>query len=154
MNKIAGLLIMLASISSTALAQQVSADKVPFIVRQSCEAKFPGVRKVEWKLKSDQNYEAEFKRNGVEVAAKFDSIGKWLETETTITRAKLPIDVSATISKQFGGYKIVETQTVERFDQKLVLYEVHVEDTKEILKTVFDENGTLVSRSSKPKKRT
>ena len=99
MVRILGLLIVLASIPSITLAQQLSADKVPSVVRQACEAKFSGVRKVEWKLKSDHNYEAEFKLNGVEVAAKFDSNGKWLETETTIARAKLPADVRATISK-------------------------------------------------------
>ena len=151
-HRILGLLIALASIPSAALAQQVSADKVPPIIRRACAAKFPRVRKVEWKLKSDHNYEAEFKQNGVEVAAKFDSNGKWLETETTMARTILPPDVRATISKQFGGYKIIETQTVERFDQKLLQYEVHLEDAKEVLKTLFEENGTLVSQSSKPKK--
>ena len=153
MHKMLGLLIVLASIPSADWAQQVSADKVPVIVRQTCEAKFSRVRKVEWKLKSDHNYEAEFKLNGVEVAVKFDSNGKWLETETTIGRAKLPTDVRATISKKFGGYKIIETQTVERFDQKLLLYEVHLEKAKEVVKTLFEENGTLVSQSSKPRRR-
>lgn len=153
MNKILGLLIALAGIAPAALPQQVSADKVPAIVRQSCQSKFQGVRRVEWKLKSDQNYEAEFKLNGVEVAAKFDSTGKWLETETAIPRTKLSIDVRATISKQFGGYKIIETQTVERFDLKLVIYEVHLENAKEVLKALFQENGMLISQSSKPKKR-
>src|SRR2546421_12596561 len=148
MDRILGLLIVLASIPSVALAQQLSADKVPAVVRQACEAKFSGVRKIEWKLKSDHNYEAEFKLNGVEVAAKFDSNGKWLETETTIARAKLPADVRATISEKFGGYKIIETQSVERFDQKMLLYEVHLEGVIEILKTLFEENGTLVSQSS------
>jgi Putative beta-lactamase-inhibitor-like, PepSY-like len=147
-------LMALVAIPSAALAQQVSADKVPVIVRKSCKAKFPGVRRVEWKIKSDQNYEAEFKMNGVEVAAKFDSIGKWLETETSIARAKLPTAVRATIARQFGGYKIIETQTVERFDQKLIVYEVHLGNIKEVLKTLFEENGTLVSQSSKPRKRT
>ena len=111
------------------------------------------MRKVEWKLKSDHNYEAEFKLNGVEVAAKFDANGKWLETEIDIARSKLPSDVRATISKRFDGYKIIETQTVERFDQKPLLYEVHLEDAKEVLKILFEENGTLLSQSSKPKKR-
>jgi len=152
MDRITGLLIVLASITSIALAQQLSADKVPSVVRQAYEAKFSRVRKVEWKLKSDNNYEAEFKLNGVKVAAKFDANGKWLESEITIARAKLPAGVRATISKQFGGYKIIETQTIERFDQKLIQYEVHFEDSKEVLKTLFEEDGTLVSRSSKPKK--
>src|SRR5437773_10278755 len=108
MDRILGLLIILASISSAVLAQQLSADKVPPIVAHACEARFSGVRRVEWKLKSDHNYEAEFKRNGVEVAAKFDADGKWLETETTIARAKLPADARATISKKLGSYKIIE----------------------------------------------
>ena len=49
---------------------------------------------------------------------------------------------------------IIETQTVERLDQKMLLYEVHLEGVKEVLKTLFEENGTLLSQSSKPKKRT
>jgi len=145
--------MVLVPISSAALAQQLSADNVPPIVRRAREAKFRRVRKVEWKLKSDHNYEAEFKLNGVEVAAKFDANGKWLETEINIARSKLPSDVRATISKKFDGYKIIETQTVERFDQKPLLYEVHLEDAKEVLKILFEENGTLLSQSSKPKKR-
>src|SRR5436305_313987 len=100
MNKILGLLIVLTSIPVIALAQQVSPGNVPPVVAQGFEAKFSGVRKVEWKLKSDRNYEAEFKRSGVEIAAKFDPNGKWLETETSIARTKLPSDVRATISKQ------------------------------------------------------
>ncbi|HYX27674.1 MAG TPA: PepSY-like domain-containing protein [Pyrinomonadaceae bacterium] len=151
-SKILGLVLALACFPA-AHAQQVLAEKVPSIVRQACEERFSPVRKVEWKLKSDHNYEAEFRRNGVEVAAKFDPSGKWLETETTIASTKLPSDVRATISKEFGGYKIIETQTVERLDQKLLLYEVHLENAKEVLKTLFEENGTLVSQSSKPKKR-
>jgi len=147
MNKILGLLILIASVPSVAPAQQSSADKVPPIVREACEERFSGARRIEWKLKSDHNYEAEFKLNGVEVAAKFDANGKWLETETTIARAKLPRDVRATISQKFGGYKIIETQTVERFDRKPLLYEVHLEDVKEVLKTLFEGNGTLVSQS-------
>jgi hypothetical protein len=152
MHKILRLLMALSAISSGALAQQLSANKVPPVVRQACEAKFSRVRKVEWKLKNDHSYEAEFRMNGVEVAAKFDANGNWLETETTIARTKLPSDVRATISKNFSSYKLIETQTVERFDQKLRVYEVHLEDLKEVLKILFEENGTLVSQSSKPKK--
>jgi len=138
MHKILGLLILLAAITSVALAQQLLADNVPLIVRQACDAKFSRVRKVEWKLKSEHSYEAEFRLNGVEVAAKFDANGKWLETETSIARTKLPTMVRTTISKKFAGYKIIETQTVERFDQKLRVYEVHLEDLKEVLKILFE----------------
>src|SRR5438477_12904083 len=56
--RILGVLMVLVPISSAALAQQLSADNVPPIVRRAREA-FRRVRKVEWKLKSDHNYEAE-----------------------------------------------------------------------------------------------
>lgn len=73
MHRMLGLLIGLATIPSLGLAQRLLAANVPPVVRQACEAKFSVVRKVEWKLKSD--HEAEFKRNGVEVAARFDANG-------------------------------------------------------------------------------
>jgi hypothetical protein len=62
------------------------------------------------------------------------------------------MNLRVAISKQFAGYKIIETQTVERFDQKKLIYEFHLENVREVLKTLFEENGTLVSQSSKPKK--
>ena len=154
MKTVLAVLITAAALAGEAPAQPLTPDQVPASLKEAFRLKFPDVSKVEWKLKSDHNYEAEFKRNGVEVAAKFDANGRWLETETTVTRAKLPVDVRTTISRQFGGYKIIETQTVERFDQKQLLYEVHLEDMKEVLKTLFEENGTLRSQSSKPKRRT
>jgi hypothetical protein len=118
MRKILAFLITSAALTGGAFAQQLSADKVPASVRESCQSKFQGVRKVEWKLKSDQNYEAEFKLKGVEVAAKFDPKGKWLETETTIEQSELTKDIRATISRDYKDYKIIETQKVERADDK------------------------------------
>jgi hypothetical protein len=44
MDRILGLLIVLASIPAIAFAQQLSADKVPPVVHQAYEAKFSGVR--------------------------------------------------------------------------------------------------------------
>ena len=66
--------------AAEARAEPLASDKVPAIVKESFKSKFPEVSKVEWKLKGDQNYEAEFKLKDVEVAAKFDAKGKWLET--------------------------------------------------------------------------
>jgi hypothetical protein len=152
MKKTLGFLITSAALTGGVFAQQLSAGKVPASVRESCQSKFEGVRKVEWKLKSDQTYEAEFKLNGVEIAAKFDSTGKWLETETTLEQSKLTREVRATISKEYKGYRIIETQKVEHFDDKRILFEVHLENAKEILKLQFEGNGTLFSKSAKRKK--
>jgi hypothetical protein len=72
-------LILAAStlIPLVAPAQALTADQVPAAVKQGFEVKFPAVKQTEWKLKSDKNYEAEFTLKGTEIAAKFDSAGKW-----------------------------------------------------------------------------
>jgi len=64
-----GFLIAWTALAMGVFAQQLSPHKVPASVNESFHSKFKGVRKVEWKRKSDQNYEAEFKLKGVEVAA-------------------------------------------------------------------------------------
>ena len=66
----------------TSKSKPKAAAEVPGVVRQAFQARFPAVKEVEWKLKSDRNYEAEFTLKEVEIAAKFDSAGKWLETST------------------------------------------------------------------------
>ena len=152
MNRTLGLVILSAALAVAAAAQRLSADKVPANVKQSFELRFQRLKRVEWKLKTDQSYEAEFKLRGVEVAAKFDSTGKWLETETTISRSDLTRAVRATIVRDFRGYRIIESQKLARCDDQESLFEVHVENAKEILKLQFFGNGTLFSKSDKQKK--
>ena len=134
-----------------ASSQSLRADNVPANVRAAFQTKFPGVSKVEWKLKADKNYEAEFKQKDVEVAVKFDDKGKWLETETAIERSALPNAVLATILKEYKAYKIIETQKVERADNKPILFEVHLENGEEILKVQLEKSGAVASKSSKRK---
>jgi hypothetical protein len=152
MKRILGLWMVWAALTSGAFGQPLPADKVPANVREGFRAKFPGVSKVEWKIKSDKNYEAEFKLKDAEVAAKFDAKGQWLETETTIEQATLPKAVLAMLAKEYKGYKIIETQKVERPGDKPLLFEVHLENAKEIVKVQLEGNGMIASRSTQPKK--
>jgi superfamily II DNA or RNA helicase len=153
MKKILTVLIASAALALGARAEPLASDKVPAIVKESFKSKFPEVRKVEWKLEGDEDYEAEFKLKEVEVAAKFDAKGKWLETETAIEQSELPEKVQATIAKEYKGYKIVETQKVVRADDKPMLFEVHLDNAEEILKLLLEKNGTVSSKSAKPKKK-
>ena len=152
MKKILGVLAAWAALAGGAYGQPLPADKVPAGVRDAFQAKFPGVDKVEWKLKGDKNYEAEFKLKDVEVAAKFDDKGKWLETETAIEQSALPKGVLATIAKEYKSYKVIETQKVERAGDKPILFEVHLENGEEILKVQFERDGAIASKSTKRKK--
>ena len=108
-------------------AQVLNSKKVPATVRQAFRTKFPAVRFAAWKIKSDGNYEAEFTLKRKEIAAKFDVAGKWIETESAIPRSQLSTAVSAAIAQKFKGYKVVETQTVQRWDETRLIYELHLE---------------------------
>jgi hypothetical protein len=152
MRRILRVLTAWAVLAGVAYSEPLSADKVPANVREALRAKFPDVNKVEWKLKDDKNYEAEFKQKDVEVAAKFDDKGKWLETETAIGKSDLPKKVRAKILAEYKAYKIIETQKVERAGDKPILFEVHLENTEEVLKVQLEASGAIATKSSKPKK--
>jgi hypothetical protein len=148
------LILCAASVAGwAAVGQQVPASQVPVPVRQARQSRFPGVTRVEWKLKSDHAYEAEFRLNGVDVAAKFAPAGEWLESETTIPTSALTAEVQAAIRRGFRGYSLIEAQRVERVADPRVLLEVHLENAREVVKVQFEENGALFSRSAKPKNR-
>jgi hypothetical protein len=152
MRRIVGVVIVWPALACVAYGEPLPADQVPATVREAFRSKFPAVSGVEWKLKEDKNYEAEFKLKDVEVAAKFNDKGKWLETETAIEQSALPKKVRATISKNYKAYKIIETQKVEFASNKPILFEVHLENAEEILKVQLQGSGAIESKSSKRKK--
>ena len=128
-----------------------SADQVPVAVRQAFQAKFPSVKLAEWKIKSDKNYEAEFTLQETEIAAKFDPAGKWLETECEIPASEVPQAVQDTVFKQFKDYKTVETQSVESWNDQRLIYELHLDNGKVIVKAQFSADGIILNQSTKPK---
>lgn len=143
--------IFTAFFTTIARCQVVTELKVPPPVIKAFQAKYASVKKVEWKVKTDKSYEAEFTVKGTDIAEKFDSTGKWLETETATPRSGIPPAVRDTIAKQFKRYKIIEVQTVQRWNEPQLVWEIHLEGAKEIVKAQFNGMGTIISRSTKPK---
>lgn len=143
--------IFLAFFTTGARCQVVPEVKVPPAVMKAFQAKYATVKKVEWKVKSDKNFEAEFTVKGTDIAVKFDSTGKWLETESAASRSRIPLAVQDTISRKFKEYKVVEIQTVQRWNEQYLIWDIHLESPKEIVKVQFDEKGTIIGRSIKPK---
>jgi len=131
--------------------QVLTVDQLPAPIKQAFQARFPDVKQVEWKIKADKNYEAEFTLKGTGIAAKFDPAGKWLETESEILPSELPKPVRTTVRKQFKGYEVVETQNLQRWNEKPLIYELHLENAKEIVKAQFSADGAILNQSAKPK---
>jgi hypothetical protein len=144
-------LVATVLLSLAAPAQNITADQVPPAVKESVQARFPAAKAVAWKLKTDKNYEAEFTLKGTEIAAKFDSAGKWLETESAISRSQVPKAVRTAVAKQFAAYKVVERQTVQRRNEERLIYELHLEGGTEILKVWLSADGAVLNQSAKPK---
>ena len=101
--------------------------------------------------RSNTNYEAEFTLKGSEIAAKFDSHGKWLETESAIRRSQVPKAVRNTVARQFPGYKVVEWQRVQRWNEEHLAYELHLENATEVVKAQFSGDGAVLNQSAKVK---
>jgi hypothetical protein len=58
-------------------------------VKKGFHHKFPAVKRMQWKIKSDKNYEAEFTLKGLKIAVKIDSTGKWIETGQQLYGSRL-----------------------------------------------------------------
>jgi Putative beta-lactamase-inhibitor-like, PepSY-like len=152
MNKLILVLIGIASLISTVSAQVVTVDKVPASVKQALQSRFPDLGKVEWKISRDKDFEAEFSLKSIEITVKFDPAGKWLETETQIPLVEVPKAVIDVLANKFKGHKIVETQSLRLFNDSKMIYEIHLDNNKEVIKALLYADGTVLSQSAKAKK--
>lgn len=110
-------------------AQKLKESEVPESVKKAFNQKFANAKEVKWSKESSDEFEAEFKNSKLEQSANFNSSGKWLVTETEIMDSQLPSSIQATISQEFPGYKIAETEKAENSEGSL-FYEVELEKGK------------------------
>lgn len=142
--------ILLAVLCSPASSQVLAPAQVPAVVTQAFHARFLAVKTVEWKLKSDGNYEAEFTEKGTDYAVKFNPAGEWLESEYAIPRSAVPKPVLDLVASKFKGYRITEIQQLQRRNDERPVYELHLENAKEIVKIQCSADAAILSQSSKP----
>lgn len=150
MKQLIFVLLCAALMSNSAYAQKISADKVPSAVTSAFKSKFPAATKTSWEMEKD-DYEANFNMNGEEMSANFDKTGKWLETETEIKVSALPAAVSATLKKDFAGYKINEASKVESVENGSC-YEAEVEKGEETLDVLLTQDGKVLSKTKEEEK--
>jgi hypothetical protein len=81
----------------------------------------------------------------------FDATGKWLETETAIALQEVPSAIRDKFASQFTGYKVVETQSLQREGNSGLIYEIHFENSQEVVKAQFAPDGRALERSARVK---
>ncbi|MEI6683718.1 MAG: PepSY-like domain-containing protein [Bacteroidota bacterium] len=144
MKKIIVFLSACLLISLSNFAQKVAPDKVPAPVKQAFAKKFPTATDVKYEMeKSD--FEINFRDKGVGMSANFDATGKWLETETEIKESDLPKEVSASVARNFPGFKITEVARTEA-PGKEPIYETDVRKGKEGYEVQFTVKGDILKK--------
>ncbi len=136
--------VILLFIHSDVCGQKVK--PVPTSVRKTFKQKFPNIKKVIWDNENLQVWEAEFRKNGNEYSVLFDVKGIWIKTEHEIDRKEIPSNIKATLSKEFAGYKIIESLFSETANAKV--YKIGLKKDGEKLKVTLDIGGKILKREN------
>ncbi len=88
-------------------------SNAPKEVQDAFSKKFAQVKSPKWE-QEDNEWEAEFKVNDIEMSASFDKAGAWLETETEISKSALPAAVLDSVNQKYDGWKMKEVEQIEQ----------------------------------------
>lgn len=113
------------------------AQDVPSAVKTAFEKYFPNTTVKKWD-KEDDDYEANFTKDGKPMSVIFDANGVWKETETDIQVTELPASVSNYIKTNYKGAGIKEAAIIETANGKMFEAEVKGEDL------LFDMDGKFL----------
>jgi len=133
-------ILLLMSTGCVSFAQDIAQQNVPSVVVNAFQQKFPDQTAVEWELKKGL-YEAEFEVKTLDHSVYIDSTGKIVKHKQEIPVNELPAAVTASIQKNFSGYKIDDAKKIEAGSK--VTYKVDVEKGTEERKITFGADGKI-----------
>lgn len=127
------------------LINTACAQEVPENVKSSFNSKFPNATEIKWEQEHKNEWEAEFKVNGVDYSANFNSEGEWKETEHEVKIDQLPKAAQTTLSTEFASYKVIEAEVIET--PKFKGFEIKLKNSNSVIEVVMDENGKVLKKS-------
>ncbi|MEI9947125.1 MAG: PepSY-like domain-containing protein [Chitinophagaceae bacterium] len=133
--------IVAAAIAASFIScgQKSDESKTPEAVKDAFSKNFPGVTPG-WE-KENGNYEAEFKKEGHEMSAVFESDGTMTESEMEIETTELPSAALDYIKANYAGETIKEAAKITKVNGE-INYEAEVKGTD----LIFDANGTFLKQ--------
>jgi len=139
MKKLIFLLLVAATVSYRAQAQDLKAKNVPEVVKTALMKKYPNAVKVSWE-KEKGNYEANWGgKSGEDTSVQFSPAGVFVEEVDAIKVSELPSNIPHYVRAYYKGAKISEAGKVT--DAKgTKMYEAEVKG-KDLL---FDESGKFI----------
>ncbi len=141
-------LFILATALCFAAASLFASDVAPKTVQTAFQKKFPSAKEVKWSKENTHEYEAEFMAEGKKVTANFSDAGKWMETETELNYAMLPIAVQSSFEKMHSKQKSVIATKIESASSP-VLFELEFTNGKSSEEVFFSEDGKMIEQKKK-----
>jgi uncharacterized cupredoxin-like copper-binding protein len=122
--------------------------EVPKDVTNAFSKLYPNVSTVKWDKEGKNEFEAAFKENGKETTVTFESNGKVVEIEMSITEKELPEGIESYIAKNYAGFKITESAKIT--DSKgVVTFEAEITKGKLKHDLMFDNSGKFLEKKGK-----
>lgn len=144
--KLTAMLILVSGYAT--YAQKTSAPKN---VQDAFNKKFPTAKEVKWDKENESEWEAEFTMDGHEYSANFTTDGKWKETEHSVSSSDIPFNVKKTLTSEFSGYDIEESEISETKDG--LIYEFTIEKEEHNLEIGIDKGGNVTKKKEKKEKK-
>ena len=141
------LLFTFILISSLCFSQTISTGKVPKDVKKTFSKENPKAMKPIWSM-SDVNYKVDFLSNGSKNSMTYDKSGKWLDKTMTISIARIPKEVKATLSKEFPGFRSTVAEQITSADN-VITYHVGIVKAKEAFEVYFSATGDVIKKEPK-----
>jgi hypothetical protein len=140
MKKIFFVALTIICSCATSFAQ----SKAPKVVVEAFNAKFPNATKVKWDKENATEYEASFVSDGIKHSTNYSIDGKWLETESPTTFAKLPAKVQDAFNTAHKGAKVKAIAVIENAKGE-TLYEIEVNKGIKTVEYFYNSDGKLVN---------
>ena len=137
------LVLVLINVVLMSCGQGVNAQ-APEAVKKTFQTKYPGENDPDWHLDAHDNYESNFKIDGIKYRADFRPTGEWIETETSIDFDELPKVIRDIIEKDYNDSEITEVEKVEHHSKGL-FYDVEFKRKGKNKDVEFNASGEILN---------
>lgn len=125
-----------------ACGQDIPANKVPSVVANTVQLKFPNSSPVEWE-KKNRLYEAEFDLDSSEYTVFLNEAGSILWHKIKMSPSSIPADVKTTIAKDHAGFSIDDAEKFVKANTIYYYVELEAKGKKD-RNLYYAANGTPI----------
>jgi hypothetical protein len=140
MKKLIVILLAVWVFNVNANAQDIPQSQVPSVVLNAFQVKFPNATDIDWELKGEQ-YKVDFEIGTRDHDVWIDKSGNIKKHKEDIAKQELPQEIVKKIEKDFGSYKIDDSDKIEA-DGKVV-YLVELDGAADDRKVTFTAGGDV-----------